>query len=327
MGDGGSDLLKDLFDLGNGIRSGIQDVPKLFQDVVTLDAHGALTDGRKVIGDVGDVLNGLGGLGMGLTEVPRQIAEKYAGSALGKLADSKILSAAQLAIEAEKATTGSGDPEDGNGYHDSAVRMQEVVQTLSDADPRDDRWNGRAAETYTATNSAHRKHASAVQGADQEIANILGAEATQVSRTRRTLDETNQYLSDYGAATAWMNFVPGLAQAKAVADIAAASAALLTTNTTMQFSSPTPRRMRSVFAPRSTVTLPQRTFLQDRICRRQSSRARASRSCPRLQTSQMALRRGDSTTTVRSTFRVPMNHRTVPESPPTVPRRQQEGDQ
>lgn len=245
MGDGGSDLLKDLFDLGNGIRSGIQDVPKLFQDVVTLDAHGALTDGRKVIGDVGDVLNGLGGLGMGLTEVPRQIAEKYAGSALGKLADSKILSAAQLAIEAEKATTGSGDPEDGNGYHDSAVRMQEVVQTLSDADPRDDRWNGRAAETYTATNSAHRKHASAVQGADQEIANILGAEATQVSRTRRTLDETNQYLSDYGAATAWMNFVPGLAQAKAVADIAAASAALLTTNTTMQFS----RRRRAECAP------------------------------------------------------------------------------
>ncbi|MGJ6121268.1 EspA/EspE family type VII secretion system effector [Mycolicibacterium sp. Y3] len=233
MSDGGSDLLKDLFDLGNGIRSGIQDVPKLFQDVVTLDAHGALTDGRKVIGDVGDVLNGLGGLGMGLTEVPRQIAEKYAGSALGRLADSKILSAAQLAIEAEKATTGSGDPEDGNGYHDSAVRMQAVVQTLSDADPRDDRWNGRAAVTYTATNSAHRKHASAVQAADQEIANILSAEATQVSRTRRTLDETNQYLSDYGAATAWMNFVPGLAQAKAVADIAAASAALLTTNTTM----------------------------------------------------------------------------------------------
>lgn len=229
MGDGGGDLLQDLFDLGNGIRSGIQDVPQLFQDVVNLDAHGALTDGRKVIGDVGDVLNGLGGLGMGITQVPRQIAEKYAGSTLGKLADSKILSAAQLAIEAEKATTGSGDPEDGNGYHESAVRLEKVVDTLAHADPAGDRWNGAAAKTYTELNSKHRAHVSDVQVADESIGNILSTEATQVSRTRRTLDETNQYLSDYGAATAWMNFVPGLAQAKAVADMAAASAAIATT--------------------------------------------------------------------------------------------------
>ena len=234
MSDGGSDLLKDLFDLGNGIRSGIQDVPKLFQDVVTLDAHGALTDGRKVIGDVGDVLNGLGGLGMGLTEVPRQIAEKYAGSALGKLADSKILSAAQLAIEAEKALTGSGDPEDGNGYHDSAVRLDKAIDTLSHSDPQGDRWSGGAAKTYTDLNSKHRAHVSDVQTADDGIGKILSAEATQVSRTRRTLDETNQYLSDYGAATAWMNFVPGVAQAKMVADLAAASAAVATTTTAME---------------------------------------------------------------------------------------------
>lgn len=233
MGDGGGDLLKDLFDLGNGIRSGVQDVPKLFQDVVDLDAHGALTDGRKVIGDVGDVLSGLGGLGMGITQVPRKIAEKYVGSAVGKLADSRILSAAQLAIEAEKATTGSGDPEDGNGYHESAVRMQKVVQTLSDADPRGDRWSGAASDTYSTTNSRHRAHASAVQGADEEIGQILSTEAVQVSRTRKTLDETNQYLSDFGAATAWMNFVPGLAHAKMVADVAAAAAALATTNSTM----------------------------------------------------------------------------------------------
>ncbi|MGH3581441.1 MAG: EspA/EspE family type VII secretion system effector, partial [Mycobacterium sp.] len=233
MGDGGGDLLKDLFDLGNGIRSGVQDVPKLFQDVVNLDAHGALTDGRKVIGDVGDVLSGLGGLGMGITQVPRKIAEKYVGSAVGKLADSRILSAAQLAIEAEKATTGSGDPEDGNGYHESAVRMQKVVQTLSDADPRGDRWSGAASDTYLTTNSRHRAHASAVQGADQEIAGVLSTEAGQVSRARRTLDDTNQYLSDFGAATAWMNCVPGLAHAKLVADAAAASAALATTQATM----------------------------------------------------------------------------------------------
>ncbi|CDO07876.1 hypothetical protein C1S82_07260 [Mycolicibacterium cosmeticum] len=233
MGDGGGDLLKDLFDLGNGIRGGVQDVPQLFQDVMNLDAHGALTDGRKVIGDVGDVLNGLGGLGMGLTRVPQQIAEKYAGSWVGKLADSQILSAAQLAIEAARATTGSGDPEEGNGYRESATRMQTVVQTLADADPRGDRWNGVASDTYARTNSRHRGHVSDVQVADEEISTIIGTEAGQVSRTRKTLDDTNQYLSDFGAATAWMNYVPGLRQAKMVADLAAASAALTTTNATM----------------------------------------------------------------------------------------------
>jgi hypothetical protein len=233
MGDGGGDLLKDLFDLGNGICSGIQDVPQLFQDVINLDAHGALTDGRKVVGDVGDVLNGLGGLGMGLTEVPRQIAENYARSWIGKLADSQILSAAQLAIEAARATTGSGDPEDGNGYRESATRMQKVAQTLADADPRGVRWNGAAAESYAHTNSRHRSHVSDVQVADEAVGAIIATEAGQVSRTRKTLDDTNQYLSDLGAATAWMNFVPGLRQAKIVADLAAASAALATTNATM----------------------------------------------------------------------------------------------
>lgn len=233
MGDGGGDLLKDLFDLGNGIRGGVQDVPQLFQDVMNLDAHGALTDGRKVIGDVGDVLNGLGGLGMGLTRVPQQIAEKYAGSWVGKLADSQILSAAQLAIEAARATTGSGDPEDGNGYRESATRMQTVVQTLADADPRGDRWSGAASKRYSDINSQHRSHVSDVQVADEAVGAIIATEAGQVSRTRKILDDTNQYLSDFGAATAWMNYVPGLRQAKMVADLAAASAALTTTNATM----------------------------------------------------------------------------------------------
>lgn len=221
-------LTEDLFNLGNGIRSGAQDVPSLLSNVLTGDVHGIVTDGRKLVGDAGDVLDGVGDLGLSLGRV----SARYAGT-VGKLADSPILSAAQLAIEAEKATTGSGDPEAGDGYQESANRLEECVETLSHADPHDDRWDGTASETYQATNSAHRSLVSKVQNADKNIGQILALEADQVARTRRTLDETSQYLYDYGLATAVISFVPGANVAKMVADAAAASAALTTTNATM----------------------------------------------------------------------------------------------
>ncbi|MGH3644653.1 MAG: EspA/EspE family type VII secretion system effector [Mycobacterium sp.] len=222
------DLFKDLFNVANGIRSGVQDVPSFLGDVLKGDVHGMATDGRKLIGDVGDVLDGVGGLGVSMGKV----SARYAG-AVGKLADSPILSAAQLAIEAEKATTGSGDPEDGNGYQESARRLEECVETLIDAEPRADRWDGIASRTYDEANKTHRRQTSAAQDADSKIGAILATEADQVSRTRQTLDDTSQYLYDYGLATAVVSFIPGANIAKMIADAAAASAALATTNTTM----------------------------------------------------------------------------------------------
>lgn len=218
----------DLFNVGNGIRSGIADVPSFLGNVLTGDVHGIATDGRKLIGDVGDVLDGVGDLGVGLGKV----SARYAGT-VGKLADSPILSAAQLAIEAQRATTGTGDPEDGNGYQESAKRLAECVETLISAEPHADRWDGTASEAYKNTNDVHRRHTSDVQDADSKIGAILATEADQVSRTRKTLDETSQSLYDYGLATAIVNFVPGANAAKLVADMAAASAALATTDVTM----------------------------------------------------------------------------------------------
>jgi hypothetical protein len=221
-------LLEDLFNVGNGIRSGIEDVPSFVGNVLTGDVHGTVTDGRKLIGDVGDVLNGVSDLGATMSTV----SSRYAGT-IGKFADSQILAAAQLAIEGEKATTGSGDPEEGNGYRESATRLDEAVETLIDATPAPDRWNGKASATYTDTNNAHRTQTSNVQVADHAIGAILSIEAGQVSRTRQTLDEASQDLYDYGLATAWMNYLPPLRAAKMAADSAAAAAALATTNTTM----------------------------------------------------------------------------------------------
>ena len=221
-------LLEDLFNVGNGIRSGVGDVPGFVRDVLTGDVHGAVTDGRKIIGDVGDVLQGVEGLGVHLGTVPA----RYAGTA-GKMADSPILAAAQLAIEAQKALTGSGTPEEGNGYRESAKRLNEAVETLVDARPQNDRWDGAASREYANRNDTHRRHTSNVQVADEKIGEILSIESGQVSRARRTLDETSQGLYDYGLATAWMNLVPGLNAAKLASDTAAAASALATTQTTM----------------------------------------------------------------------------------------------
>jgi hypothetical protein len=69
-------VLDELFNLGNGIRSGFQDVPSVLEHVLTGDVHGVVTDGRKLIGDAGDVIEGAGALGLELGNVPA----KYAGS-------------------------------------------------------------------------------------------------------------------------------------------------------------------------------------------------------------------------------------------------------
>lgn len=180
-----------LFDIGNGIRSGISDVPSLVTNILELDVHGVATDGRKVIGDVGDVLNGAAGLGVELGSAPI----KYAGS-LGKFADSPVLSAAQLVIEGEKKLTGTGDIEAGNGYWTSSAALEKAVDTLIPAElaDDDDGWNGPAAKAYDLTTKAHRKHVSNVSVADKAIGKALQREAEQVRKTREFLDTTSQAL-------------------------------------------------------------------------------------------------------------------------------------
>ncbi|MEH3131367.1 MAG: EspA/EspE family type VII secretion system effector [Mycolicibacterium neoaurum] len=221
---------EDLFTIANGVRSGVQDVTGLVGDIATFDAHGIATNGRKVMGDIGDVLTGLEGLGGSVGQIPA----RYADSVLGKMSDSKILAAAQLGIEAMQATTGSGTPQDGTPLRESSTRLEQAVETLIDAAPKEDRWDGTASGVYKATNASHRRLTSGVQVADSAIAAIIDTQAGQVARTRQTLSDTSQFLYDYGLATAWMNFVPGGAAAKAVGDLATATAALATAGVTME---------------------------------------------------------------------------------------------
>ncbi|WP_458316859.1 EspA/EspE family type VII secretion system effector [Mycolicibacterium brisbanense] len=224
-------ILKDLFDIGNGIRSGIGDVPSLVKDVLELDMHGVATDGRKVIGDAKDVVSGLAGLGIDIVPTPL----KYLGE-LGKLADSPIIAAAQLVIESEKKLTGSGSLEEGSEYWESAIYLQKALETLLGAELEDDdkTWDGAAAKAYNTVTVAHRTHVSAVSAADREIGRVLKTEADQVRQTRDVLDSTSQALSDYGLATRALLLIPGVNIAKLIAaDTAAATAALGTTSTQM----------------------------------------------------------------------------------------------
>ena len=59
-------LLQDHFNVGNGVRSYVQDVPDFVGKVLTGDVRGAVTNGRKILGDVGDVLKGAEGVGKDL---------------------------------------------------------------------------------------------------------------------------------------------------------------------------------------------------------------------------------------------------------------------
>jgi hypothetical protein len=216
-------------DLITGIAGVATDVPSLVGNVAKGDIGQAMVDGRNVLGDGKDIALGLGSLGASLGPVP-SFLEK---SPILKLAESKVIAAAQLAIAGMKATTGSGDPYTGEQFRDSSKRLDDVVWTLIHAEPHEDRWSGTAAQVYSATNASHKRLASDVQNADAEIAGHLDTEAGQVDRTRHTLDDASDKLTKYDLATAVMNLTPPTAALKLAMDLAAAAAALDTAGVTM----------------------------------------------------------------------------------------------
>jgi hypothetical protein len=216
-------------DLVNGLRGAWTNVPNLVGDVLQGDLHSAVNNGRKVIGDGTDIVQGLASLGVSMGPVPSFLST----SKISSVAESKVLAAAQLAIEGLKKTTGSGEPYTGDEFRGSSESLEEVVNTLIDAAPHTDRWDGTGSQVYTATNASHRRLASDVQVADLAVAGIIDTEAGQVSRTRTTLDETSQQLTDYDLATCWLNATPPTRVLKFTLDCAAAASAMAVVNPAM----------------------------------------------------------------------------------------------
>lgn len=216
------------FKLVHGAVNAVGDVVSAGHHIVTLDLHGLVTDAQKLVGDVGDFLKGTAGLGLGLTHV----AAKYAGHVIPKALNSPPLEAAQLLIEGMKATTGSGEPIDGAEFQKGGKLFEEATEILIDAKPLEDRWNGAASKAYQEANNDHMHGVSGMSVSDMGIGKILNDEATQVSDTRKNLDDWSQYLYDFGLATSVVAMA-GAPEVKLALDAAAATAGIAATGVAM----------------------------------------------------------------------------------------------
>ena len=180
----------------------------------------------SVLGEALDLLRRYGDVvGINWDKGP-SILDRTLAPGVANLAASPILAAAQLTIQGMKATTGSGEPQDGEAFKKSADLYGEAGNLLIDATPVEDRWKGTAADTYREKNNDHRHLTLEVAEADKEMRQALSRLAAQVRSTRTDLQEAIDFLSDYDTSTAWMNFVPGGAAVKAASDTAVASTQL-----------------------------------------------------------------------------------------------------
>ncbi|CAA0138186.1 ESX-1 secretion-associated protein EspA [Mycolicibacterium vanbaalenii] len=187
----------------------------------------------SVLGEALDLLRRYGDVvGINWDKGP-SILDRAVNSGVANLAASPILAAAQLTIQGMKATTGSGEPQDGEAFEKSADLYEEAGNLLIDAAPVEDRWNGTAADTYREKNNDHRHLTLEVAEADKEMRQALSRLAAEVRSTRTDLQEAIDFLSDYDTSTAWMNFVPGGAAVKAASDTAVASTQLAVAQTSI----------------------------------------------------------------------------------------------
>lgn len=191
----------------------------------------AVTD---VVGDVvdaaGDVVDdakkfldnfGLGSISKGID--PTDILGPTMQAAGLGYATSPPLLLGQVQIDAMKLTMGFGPPDTADDVETSASNLDEAGNMLVDADPKADRWDGSASEAYKGANSRHRHQTLELAEADNRLHKEIQAHAEDVAKARRLLQDKWDFLSDYDTATSWMSKIPGLAQAKLIADLAVAA--------------------------------------------------------------------------------------------------------
>jgi hypothetical protein len=223
------DVLEAPVKVGTGVINGVKDAAGVVSSTIDGDYGQAVHDGRKLMGDAVDVAEGLSALGASTGTLPT--AFPVAKNVL--IAESPVLAAAQMAIEGLKLTTGSGTPCNGDEFRGSSELLNKAVDTLIDADPHVDRWDGTASQVYEATNGSHYSLASDVKVADEDIAGHLDTEADQVVRTRSALDTVSESLKNYDLATQWMNATGAGRVIKFGLDVAAAGSGLEAASATL----------------------------------------------------------------------------------------------
>lgn len=187
----------------------------------------------SLLGKALDVLQEFGEVvGLNWSKGP-SLLDKLPNLGILGLAGSPILATAQVTIKGMKATTGSGTPEAGDAFEKSAEMYEEAGRLLIDATPKPEEWDGVASNTYKLKNDEHRRLTFEVAYAEKAMQSHLSGLADHVTGTRQSLDDRVKFMSDWDAATAWMNAVPGGALAKATADLGVASTQLGLANVTM----------------------------------------------------------------------------------------------
>ncbi|SEA71419.1 MULTISPECIES: EspA/EspE family type VII secretion system effector [unclassified Mycobacterium] len=223
-----TDIVEAPFKIASGVVNGVIDTTHFVGDISRGDYTTAASDLTKVIADGSDIVQGLGSLGASVAPVPAG----YQG-AQATDPSSKILWGAKMVIEGLEKATGTGTPYDGDEFRESSKRLESVVETLVDAAPHTDRWDGTASQVYTAVNASHRRVASGVQASDLAIAGVLDTEAGQVTRTRKTFDDEKDWLGKFDLMTVHLNATgPGRA-IKIALDTAVAAVTVTAAGTAM----------------------------------------------------------------------------------------------
>ncbi len=167
-------------------------------------------------------------------KIPWDTVGGLAANAAGlNLATSPILLAAQVTIGAMKLTTGSGTPVTGAGIAESLGHQKEAEQTLIDAKPESDQWDGTASGAYNDQVNAHLTRIRDVTEADTVLASRVKAQAEQVASTKKELQGLWDRLGNFDTITSPMGFIPPLRAAKAAAEIVVAAEALAEANAKM----------------------------------------------------------------------------------------------
>lgn len=206
----------------------------LVGDAVDTVREGVQTGARKVATATSEFLERLGGFGQMSTGISMLDKAALAVTTLGyKVAGSVILMAAQTAIRGMRATTGSGDPIDGEEFKNSAEKLHEATEILLQTNPVQELWDGTASDAYGAKSSAQRHYTIEVRDADKTMRAILSNEAHQVAKTRQSLTDRMDFLADFDTATSWMASVPGGLVPKLKLDLLVASATVLSAKGTL----------------------------------------------------------------------------------------------
>lgn len=100
----------------------------------------------------------------------------------------EIISAGLKAILGMQTVCGwTAEPSEGDDYGTSAIRFNEISESLDGATP-DTRWVGEASDAYRDANTLQMQRAKRLVDADLVVRMALSAEAGEVSTTRRILN-------------------------------------------------------------------------------------------------------------------------------------------